>query len=406
MLNFLTGQEEEDLDPLTGMPKQKQFSPDMLMVGNAGGPPKPPMPPKPMVDPRDEIPLDLQADDPGMNPDIKEYVAKKFNLGKYSDENRLKVNDGESGVMNGLATALAGVSAGFQGGNSMAAVQNSLAGQEKVRQGRLDQFDKGRSNFLQEDGLNRQEADRDPMSPDSIAYQEQIGGLFPGIKGVIAGKSKAQIQDMMPLLTAKIKGDQERDNARIAAGTKTSGLSEGEKAVDKDYAKDYTKYTSTGRTNAINAIEKLEQLQKEVASDTGFGEAGGTRLPIPDMARSRLAVERRDNARNFANKTLKELFGGQLSDGDRISAANEYWNDAQDNKSNAKRLEGKIKELRDNVKAQDAQASHFQNNRSLRGFKFTPSDVDGGGEQTKVVGGVTYRKVPGGWEEVTSTAQR
>lgn len=163
---------------------------------------------------------------------------------------------------------------------------------------------------------------------------------------------------------------QKMEQGKIGKGPEGIQLSEGEKAVDKDYAKKYTKYTATGRNNAINTIDKLEALAKEVAADTGFGESGGGRIAslLPDAMRSRTAVERRDDARNFANKTLKELFGGQLSDGEREAAAREYWNDSLDNESNAKRLMGKIKELRDNVASQDAQAEYYEKNRTLQGF--------------------------------------
>jgi hypothetical protein len=146
-------------------------------------------------------------------------------------------------------------------------------------------------------------------------------------------------------------------------------LTPGQKKVDESYAKDYNTFTATGRNNAANTIDKLVELQKEVAADTGFGEAGGTRLPIPDMLRSRLAIERRDDARNFANKTLKELFGGQLSDGEREAAAREFWNDDLDNKSNAKRLAGKIQELKDNLVSQTAKAQYYEDNGTLQGFK-------------------------------------
>jgi len=172
------------------------------------------------------------------------------------------------------------------------------------------------------------------------------------------------------------------------------GLSEGEKSADKDYGKLYNKYVSTGRNNAVNTIQKLEKLQKEVEKDTGFGEAGGTRFPIPDMFRSRLAIERRDDARNFANKTLKELFGGQLSDAEREAAAREYWNDDLDNESNAIRLKGKIKELIDNVKAQDAQAKHYQQNRTLKGFRYSNIEDNQGKPQTIIQNGHTYNLNP------------
>lgn len=61
-------------------------------------------------------------------------------------------------------------------------------------------------------------AEDSPGSPDSIAMQEQIGGMFPAFKEFVKGKSASQIKEMMPILTQKIRGDTERTNAEIAAG--------------------------------------------------------------------------------------------------------------------------------------------------------------------------------------------
>ena len=164
--------------------------------------------------------------------------------------------------------------------------------------------------------------------------------------------------------------------ASAAAAKKGKGGTKGEEAVDKDFAKEYNKFTDNGMTNAADAIKRLEKLQKEVAKDTGFGEAGGTRFPIPDMLRSRLAIERRDDARNFANATLKELFPGALSDDERKAAAQEFWNDGLSNESNSVRLENKIKTLKQGLDMKIKKTKYYENNnKSLDGWKGV-SDAD------------------------------
>lgn len=172
----------------------------------------------------------------------------------------------------------------------------------------------------------------------------------------------------------------------------------GQEAADKEFGKHYDEYTSRGRNNAINAIAKLDALAKEMESDQGTFESGGGRIAaeLPDWARSRDAIRRRDDTRNAANTTLKELFGGQLSDAERESAAKEYYNDALGNKENAAILRRKIGELKDNLNAQDAKASFYENNGTLVGYKGLTKPAG----DTKTVGGKTYRKVSGGWEQV------
>lgn len=62
----------------------------------------------------------------------------------------------------------------------------------------------------------------DPNSADSVAMAEQISGVFPQYAQFVKGKSKAQIKEMMPILSKKIEGDTSRENARIAAGQRAS----------------------------------------------------------------------------------------------------------------------------------------------------------------------------------------
>jgi hypothetical protein len=149
------------------------------------------------------------------------------------------------------------------------------------------------------------------------------------------------------------------------------GYSEGQKSVDKDYAKHYNTFTQKGAVNAKTSIDRLEALAAEMESDTGVFESGGGRFAstLPDALRSRDAVRRRDQAKNFANTTLKELFGGQLSDAEREAAAKEYYNDALSNSENAKIIRAKIEQLREGYNTEVAKAKYYeQNGGTLRGF--------------------------------------
>lgn len=160
-------------------------------------------------------------------------------------------------------------------------------------------------------------------------------------------------------------------------------LTEGQKAVDKDYAKSYNALTQKGAVNAKTAIDRLERLAGEIESDTGFGEAGGGRIAsmLPDSMRSRDAIRRRDQAKNFANTTLKELFGGQLSDAEREAAAKEYYNDALGNEDNAKIIREKIAQLRDAYSTEVAKANYYEQNGTLLGFRGVPQGAGQSGDR-------------------------
>lgn len=161
-----------------------------------------------------------------------------------------------------------------------------------------------------------------------------------------------------------------REENEAKAKLKETAKTEGEKTVDKKYAADYNEFTSKGQINVKNSIAKLETLATEMEKDSGIVQSGGGRIGalLPDALRDRDAVRRRDAARNEANRTLKALFPGALSDAEREAAAKEFYNDALDNKENAKILRSKIADLNSGLTQELAKAKYFEKNGTLTGF--------------------------------------
>jgi hypothetical protein len=178
----------------------------------------------------------------------------------------------------------------------------------------------------------------------------------------------------------------EKTRKEMASGR--ADLTEAQRAVDKDYAKHYNNFTQKGAVNAKTAIDRLETLATEMENDTGLMESGGGRFAsiMPDFMRSRDAIRRRDQARNFANTTLKELFGGQLSDAEREAAAKEYYIDALNNTDNAKVIRNKVSQLREAYDAEVEKARYFQQNKTLDGFKAPPLDQGGSTSGVRMMG--------------------
>lgn len=229
------------------------------------------------------------------------------------------------------------------------------------------------------DKLSRQ-AKSMPEGPAKVNALNALAGIAQGIndKALMTGS----------MLDAQYEAMQR--SPQLGKATK------GQEEVDQEFAKEYTKFTTSGAVNAKNSMNKIELLVREMKKDQGVGEAGGGRTAtmLPDVLRSRDAIRRRDSARNLANATLKELFGGQLSDAERESAAREYYNDALDNKENAKILEGKLKELRSVYDNKLKQSKYFEQNKgTLRGFK--GSEAQGADfNEVKYRNGVPYKLDP------------
>jgi hypothetical protein len=200
---------------------------------------------------------------------------------------------------------------------------------------------------------------------------------------------EAQIKE----LENKSKGITSRGSLSPITG---EPLSPGQKKVDEDYAKRYNDFISKDKNNTINTLNKMDALASELEKDKGLIQSGGGRTSVlPDVLRFSDSIRRRDEARNYANASLKELFGGQLSDAEREAAANEYYNDKLSNEENAKLLRTQMKKLEDNLRTKTEQANYFKKYQTLEGHE--PTSMT---ERTKVVNGKKYRKVQGGWMEI------
>lgn len=198
------------------------------------------------------------------------------------------------------------------------------------------------------------------------------------------------------MMNTKITSDDRRYVAdQSAAATKasldekrTEKANEPILALDKDYAKDFNDFTTKGAVNSRKGIEKLKLLSAELKGKTGFFDAGGGRASIlPDAMRNQDSIRIREAARNAANTTLKDLFGGQLSDGERIAASQEYYNDKLDNKANADILDAKVAQLEENYKNQIGKASYFKQNGTLKGYGANALDAEIKSPQENTSGG-------------------
>jgi hypothetical protein len=122
----------------------------------------------------------------------------------------------------------------------------------------------------------------------------------------------------------------------------------------------------------MSSINRLKDYQKRLVAESKelFEESGGAiATMLPDFMRSREAIEYRDQIALAANSTLKELFGGNLSDGERESAAREFYNDALGAEQNARILDSKIKELEAVLKSKQEKASHYEKHKTLSNWE-------------------------------------
>ena len=191
----------------------------------------------------------------------------------------------------------------------------------------------------------------------------------------ISGLSGNLINKNFATYAAIAKAKSDRDQRALDRENKDAERKDrdnvGQKQVDKDYAKAFNTFTQKGAVNAGISIGKLEELASELEKEKDgiFSAGAGRSSVLPDVMRNKQSIKWRDNARNFANTTLKELFGGQLSDAEREAAAKEYYNDALSNADNAQIIKSKVSQLKENLRIEKAKAKYYEKNKTLGGFE-------------------------------------
>lgn len=357
------------------------------------------------------------------------------------------------------------VGAGFKGAMdaSQAKTKGALDAFDKARKSRMEDFSFDR-DLTKAEREDKEFLDKkDPMSDRSKAAQAMLVSDFGFDPAMAAKMSAEEVERRIPTLTAKLdrqfkeKGaalDREKfglEKQKFEAGRTDESiardlrerefglrekmanskdenekarlklqadeiarkrealnlggkLTEGQKSVDKDYAKDYNDFTGGGETKATDAIQKLKDWRGKLAKeDKEFFGAGGGPIAgsLPDWARDSESLALRDNIVSVANSALKATFGGQLSDGERKALANEFYNDKLSPQQNLEILDRKIAELEGGLADQKAKAKYYEGNKgSLSGFKSQSKPAQPPKDEIKDIGGKKYRKVPGGWEEV------
>ncbi len=419
-MNFFNGNDEEDpLGNLLAMGGAPASDPTSAM------PQAPPMQQAPPMAPGPDLDQEF-ANLPG-----HDYVAKKYGLGKYSPENREKAGADTNPVLNGLSAALAGVSAGFQGRDSIGAVNSTIAQQAREKDARLSEFDKSRDNAL------KYEAE-DPDSDSSKRFRATLKANFPEIASKYGGafdnltaadqKSVFQVAETK----AKLEGAQAQREAvnnmkKTSNQARQDALDERRKMAlsaqdDKD-AKALEKHLGAGWLarggqaglvqGKINAAERAQALLDQAKSQPG----GLDSRQIEELAQStsNLLGSGTQASARVEGLIPHTLFG-------RTQSLKEYLTNnptGQGMQAFTDRLAetiGREKKLADTQKKQfqiEGLGAHSRlkksnpelYNQMLQEKGIDPSMIDEKGrykvpDETKVIGDKTYKKVPGGWQLV------
>lgn len=183
-------------------------------------------------------------------------------------------------------------------------------------------------------------------------------------------------------------------------------LTEGQKAADKSFGKDYQQWVSGGFSNVQGNLEKLQSVYDRIGEKDELGKT-----ILPEMIRARTnpeSVEVEQNIGNVVFQSLKEILGGQFTEKEGQRLVQQSYDSRLSDEANQKKVQSSLKTLRNMAEAKQKAAEYFAENGTLKGFpgykannmsdfikelkgKYMPE------EETRTYNGVTYKKVGDKW---------
>lgn len=210
-------------------------------------------------------------------------------------------------------------------------------------------------------------------------------------------------------------------------------LTAGQEAADREFGKDASNYYhGGGRAGLESNFQKLQGAIDTLGAKPNLTGGLSTRIPLlgSDMAQDTLNPEMsavRDDIRGAVQGSLREIMGPQFTEKEGTAIFNRAFNPRLSGKENVKKASSEMEKLRRMADSKDAAMSYFKAHGTLAGFdpgttslakskapaggglleKKTAKGLmngygaqAGGDQQTRVVDGVQYRKVPGGWQRM------
>lgn len=234
---------------------------------------------------------------------------------------------------------------------------------------------------------------------------EQTGERYGGVKNMSANdimqaskllEPRAKMDLTREIETARLGANSEENpktqaeinqiNARtkqIEAATKAEQAkaekpvtSKAYEAVDRDYAKQYNDWTTTGRASylknrqlledAKNSLSNLSGGEKSSVSGKGtsfFGKITG------DFSRSEKSLQLENDVKQAAQSSLKAILGGTYTAGEGESVMNKAYDVRLPPEQNIKKIQRALDELDERAKAEEKKAKHFEKWKTLEGWE-------------------------------------
>lgn len=326
---------------------------------------------------------------------IENQTVRDYLLQKQKEREELKAKlDSDAGGPN-IGAALAAIGAGFQGKDSVGAGQAHLDRAAKQRQGQLSDFDASTDSYLkgQDAMLSADKADREKSlmtAEDDVNSEEsKIASQLASRMGYKGGPiSATKFKSFSPALQKMYEIEQKKIENSIARQDK--------KDLKEQKAEELNAVQSK-QAGLVRSGSLAEQQFRDAVTDSKDFDPTDPLEFIdnsnwaPAMLRSNDANKARSSQDAWIESFLRDASGAAIPEAERNAYRAQFFPQPGDSSEVAANKEALRLQKMDN-----ARMGAGKDMRQAGPLQFKSKQA------TKVVNGITYKKVPGGWEEVTA----
>lgn len=325
------------------------------------------------------------------NQSVRDYLLKR-----KAEREALEQENAGFDTTGAVTGALSSLGAAFQGKDSIAAGMGALERSKAGRKDALKTFDTDTERGQLE---NVAMVEDDPESEQS-KMADQLARRM-GYKGgpVTAAKFKTfspALEKMYDIEQRKLDREESRAERRSLADLARQDR--------LDARSDKKKELSAAQAKQRGLYEMGKKSEEQFSKASGSSDYDPTSYVefldndqsgwVPNWAKSDKAVEAQSAQNSWIESFLRDASGAAIPHSERASYAQIYFPQKGDSPEAVANKAALRAQKQDSARiAAGVETGHG------------PADT-AGAPQTKVVNGVTYKKVPGGWQEVTTVGER
>jgi hypothetical protein len=200
--------------------------------------------------------------------------------------------------------------------------------------------------------------------PEDSAFS--LGSVLdPKRIGEIQAQAQINSQNEDRKLATEHKYRMEEENNK-AENKKGAAKNEGEKALDRDYAKTYNDWTGNGRASLVKNLQSLREARQALKDDPSL--TGGLTGIAGDRFTADRVLKQRQKVQSAIQNSLRATLGAQFTENEGNRVLKNAYNEAASAEANGESLDAAIKMLESQAANNDSKAKHFERNGTLTGY--------------------------------------